>query len=210
MSAQPPVRIKRAILKPAAKGNVTVINGKPVGGGSRAIPDADSASPGKSRDPIAGHAFAAGLGFAGRKSVGANRTVFDRAPAAGLFASAIGVTRRAPSITYAYIRADATHDVGYLQKFADAGAHEARREGRSGRNILRGLVNALNKGDVLLVERLTDIAAPKDLPKAIQEIEGRGIILRSLDGADSGTPAGRGKIANAVMASKALFGGLRL
>lgn len=209
MSNTIPPRLKRAVQPPTAKAQrprVTVLSG---GGApraqSRTIPDAAAAAPQKA-DPLAGVGLAAALGS--RKAAPANVIKFERQPRTSLRAGALGVSRRAPAITIGYGR-DATPDT-IIEAFARAGAHEFRREAKTGRGVLRGIVSSLAKGDVLLLEKLTDLATPRDLPKAIQEIEGRGVTIRSLDGADSATPAGRGKIAKAVMASKALFPTLRL
>lgn len=208
MSSQPPLRLKRAVQKPggvAAKGNI--ISVQPVGGQSRSIPDASTVTAPKRVDPLRNLGLAAGLG-ASRKSAPPNTVRFERAPTTTLHAAGLGRTRKAPSVVIAYGRAEAPDTM--LQAFASAGAHEFRREGKSGRNVLRAVLGSLTRGDTLMVERLADIASPKDLPRIVAEIESAGVHIVALDGgADTRTPQGRGKLANQIITAKALFG-LRL
>jgi hypothetical protein len=210
MSNLTPPRLKRAVQPPTAKAQGARIVAISVGGASpppsKALPNAEGDAAPKKADPLAGVGLAAALGS--RKAAPANVIKFERQPRTSLRAGALGVSRKAPSIVVGYGRSDTPDTI--IEAFARAGAHEFRREAKTGRGVLRGIVSSLAKGDVLLLEKLTDLATPRDLPKAIQEIEARGITIRSLDGADSATPAGRGKIAKAVMASKALFPTLRL
>lgn len=206
MISQPPLRLKRAVQKPvAAKANVTGV--RPVGSQPRSIPDAATASPAQRTNPLANMGLAAGLG-ATRKSVPAHVVKFERAPTASLTAIGLGVSRKAPSIVCAYGRADAPDTM--LEAFASAGAHEFRREGTNGRSRLRALIASLSKGDTLMLASLADLCPPQSLPKAIKEIEDKGIHIVALDGgADTRTPAGRGKLANQIVTAKSLFG-LRL
>lgn len=208
MSSQPPLRLKRAVQKPggvAAKGNIVSV--QPVGGQPRSIPDASTVTAPKRADPLHNLGLAAGLG-ASRKSAPPNTVRFERAPTASLTAIGLGVSRKAPSIVCAYGRADAPDTM--LEAFASAGAHEFRREGKSGRNVLRALIASLSKGDTLMLATLADLCPPQSLPKAIKEIEDKGIHIVALDGgADTRTPAGRGKLANQIITAKSLFG-LRL
>lgn len=199
-------RVKKAI-QPQAKATgarVTVVG--PVRVSQTPKATQDPAPKAAKPDPLAGQAFAAGLGLRA-KSV-PNTVTFKQVPRGDIWAAGIGVTRKSPAITVAYGRADAPESS--LEAFAKAGAHEFRREGAQGRNVLRALVGSrLQKGDSIMVARLGDLAVPADLPRIIKEIEDRGIRIVSLDGGDSATVPGREKIASTVLSAKALFG-LRL
>ena len=203
MTGQVPPRLKRAVSHPTQKGRVvSVISG---GGGPRsdnAIPDAGTvATAPKTRDPLAGVGLATALGV--KKSAPPGVVGFEREPRADLWAAGVGV-RKAPSIVVAYGRADAPESV--IEAFAKAGAHEFRREGRQGRNVLRAVLNGLNKGDTIMLATLGDLAIPQDLPKLTKEIEARGVRIQCLDGADTHTARGREKIATKVLAARQLFG----
>jgi hypothetical protein len=200
-----PVRVKRAILPhPASKGaRVTVVESPPQS--ARSLPNVDTDAP-KAVGVIQGHGLAAALGV--RKSEPKSTIKFERAPAANLLAMGLGVSRKAPSIVIAYGRADDSATA--IEAFANEGAHEYRREGAQGRNVLRAVLASLSKGDTLMVARLADIASPKDLPRIVAEVEKAGVHIVALDGgADTRTPQGRGKLANQIVTAKALFG-LRL
>lgn len=214
MSSQPPLRLKRAIA-PVTKrgGNIVSVKPKPVvqqPGFSRTIPDASAAhfAP-KQADPLAGHAFRAGLGMATKA---APRTVeFKKPSRQDIWAAGIGATRKSAALTIGYARAHAPDDAAFMQRFADRGCNEFRREARQGRGILRGVLAALEecKGTIV-VESLGDIATPADLPRLIKELEGKGIAIITLDGSvDTKTVKGRAKLASQIVTAKALFG-LRL
>lgn len=206
-----PKQVKRAIEPIQKRGGpriVTVI-GKP-GQTPKAIPEAGTVS-GKPKPKSPADMFAAALGTAlGVKAASPppSTVKFTRATAP---LPAMGIRTKAPAFVVGYVRASAPTDAGYLQAFANAGAHEVRREGPKSNNVLRGLIKYLAPGDVILVDNLSSLCRQQDLEKHVALLDERGVNLATLDGEfDTRTAKGRGKIDGLILSARKFTGALRL
>jgi hypothetical protein len=156
-------------------------------------------------------AFASAIGAKRPEDPGVVK--FDQATASKLnmFQTCLGVrTKTAPRVI-GYLAGKSTYSPDLLDDFRKAGCSEVRKEGRTGRNTLKSVLNDVGhvRGSTIVLKRLGDLAERRSLHDAVKAIEAAGVFIHAIDDRiDTRTSEGRGRLANVILAARSFAGSL--